>query len=165
MNEIIDFTNLDTQGKIAICNQCQKILGESFPDSEYTLTKANVSAGIDFYKKLIDRFKGNVFKCSKAIIFYKENNVENAYDKQNEFLRIYREPHTKGGNCIFIEFIAADISNDNIADLEHFFFGDKRVEYVMASRKGVIYLETTKTLQERARRMGNRGGFISSFVS
>ena len=121
--------------------------------------------GIDFYKKIIDRFNGKVFRCKDAIIFYKRNNIENPYDKQNEFLRLYREAHVDSGDCIFVDFMAAKISPENTDELKDFFFKNQQIKYVMASRKGEIFLKQTKELRAIADRMGNIGSFISSLVS
>ena len=163
--QIVDFCNLPVEEKIAICNKCQKILGEYFPESEYTLTKQNMSGGIKFYRKLIDDFKGQAFVCDDAVVFFKKNNMENPHNKQGEFLRIYKQPHVDNGNCVFIEFIAADIHEDNFGDLEQFFFGNKTVEYFMASRRGVIYLDSYNSLKSRAERLGSKEKFISSLTS
>jgi len=158
------FQDLTIEDRIDLCNRCQNILGQSFPNSEYTLTKENLDKGIEFYKNLIDSFNGEVFRCEEGIIFFKKNMLENPRNKQAEFLRIVKGPHFPKGNCLFIHFMAAHIGPHNAKELESFFFDDQRVEYIMAARRGAIFLETKETLRARAQRIQNSEKFISSLA-
>lgn len=161
---ITNFANLSDEDKIKICNQTQSILAKHFPDSEYTITKDTLETGINFYKKMIDSFSGMVFTNEHAVIFYKKYNVNNFFDKENEFRRAIKEPHHECGNCMFVEFLCAKIDEGTIKDLETFFFSDSNIEFVMACRRGVIYLKQINELKLICSRLNGSMNFITSLA-
>ncbi len=148
------FREMPVIDRLKICAKCQNLLAKSFPDSEYLVTTSNKEKSLEFYKKKIDSFNGCVFECDDAIIFYKRAFIRNPYNKDSEFLRIYSGGHEPLGDCIFIDFIVADITDKNYKQLYDFFFGMKGVEYVMASRRGSILLDNLPNLKAKAEKMG-----------
>lgn len=148
------FRELSIQERLKICAKCQSLLAKSFPNSEYVVNSNNKEKGLEFYKKKIDSFNGCVFECDDAVVFYKRGFVRNPHNKDEEFLRLYSSGHEKLGDCIFIDFIAADITEKNYKQLYEFFFGMKGVEYVMASRRGNIVFDNLPNLKAKAEKLG-----------
>jgi len=148
------FRELPIQERLKICATCQSILAKHFPDSEYVITNHNKQNGFEFYRKKIDSFNGCVFECEDALIFFKRADVSSPYNKDSEFLKVYSEGHNPLGNCLFVDFIAADITEKNYSKLYDFFFRTKGVEYVMASRRGTIILDNVANLKAKAEKIG-----------
>lgn len=164
MLEEIEFNKLPTDEKINICNKTQSVLKTHFPDSEFTLRSNNLEKGLEFYRKLIDDFKGCCIVDRNAVVFYKISNITDFYDKNGEFRKLREASHDPYGNCMFVDFLVADFNEDNVEDLKEFFFRPWRVEYYMMLRRGEVILKTRRDLEVLAKRVSTYQ-LISSLAS
>lgn len=151
----IDFANLNLDDKILICNRTQGILKAFFPESDFTIRKDSLDDGLKFYKKLITDFKGQCIVDNTAVIFFKKVELKDPFDRFGEFRRIRNERHKDGGNCMFIDFLVADLNEDNLKDINEFLFRDWRIEYYMMQRRGEIILKTRRDLEVLVKRVKN----------
>ena len=149
----ISFQHLNTQGKIAICAEIHSILSQYYPKSEYALTEANKASGTRFYKKLITDFDGMGLVGSECVMLYKYVTIFNPHDTIGEFMRVKNISHDPVGNCLFIDFLVANLKNtNNSGPLKEILF-QKNIDFCMMARRGTIYILTKEELKARAEKL------------
>ena len=114
--------NLTREEKLDFFQQCQDLLVENQPDSEFILKEG--SKNQDYFLDIFLKYKGFAYTSEKIAILFNKHKMRGMVEAQETYQDKVFEPPAPDANTYTIDFITTKMSKEILEELKPIFHED-----------------------------------------